>query len=374
MACNALCKKLLEEEYIAIDTEFFSIDNHNRQLSLIQIAASFGNFIIDLDFSKSNQLSGLITLLEDKKLLKIFHAHNQDLEVIYSNLGAMVQNIFDTQIAVMFIRIEESYSYQNLVNEFLNIKLDKTLQNHNWHVRPLTEEQLIYAAHDVSYLKQVYPLIVTKLSNKKRLLWANEYMSKLGISAVRQTKAHQHYHKYNFDLASDELYAKLELIIELLEINAGEFNKKPDEILSAHYLKNLLKAKKLNKVKLDIVLKEAKTKPSDEIIEKILKIIHDDVSKKLLAKVEMPIDLKVELSYEHTHILIILRYLLKKISIKNSIAARLIAEKHDLINLVLKKDSKVNHGWRFDIFGEKAHKILRGESGIYIDKEKFILK
>ena len=61
----------------------------------------------------------MIDIFEEPSIVKIFHAHQQDIEILHRDFGVQISSIFDTQIGMMFMKTEEIYSYQQLVQEFL---------------------------------------------------------------------------------------------------------------------------------------------------------------------------------------------------------------------------------------------------------------
>ena len=68
------------------------------KLCLIQAAAPGGSRRPSIRWPRNWTSSPLLTVLRDAKILKVFHAARQDVE-IFNNLGAMPEPLFDTQIA-----------------------------------------------------------------------------------------------------------------------------------------------------------------------------------------------------------------------------------------------------------------------------------
>ena len=105
---------------------------------------------------------------------KIFHSCKEDLEAVYSWTGRIMENLFDTQLANAFIDGQYSIGYQGLVEERLDIVLDKNETRSNWVRRPLTESQLNYAASDVQYLIHLYKELENELIESKKIDWLYE--------------------------------------------------------------------------------------------------------------------------------------------------------------------------------------------------------
>ena len=148
-------------DVMAIDTEFVRTHTFFAEPGLIQIADSQGVYLIDPVEIKD--LSGLIPVLENSKIVKVMHSMSEDVGLLFHSVGAQINHVFDTQIAAAFLGIGVSPGYQNLVSDVLNIKLDKGETRSDWVRRPLTESQLHYAALDVIYLLKLYHHLSPKL-------------------------------------------------------------------------------------------------------------------------------------------------------------------------------------------------------------------
>lgn len=104
----------------------------------------------------------------------MLHAAGQDLEIFYWLRGAVPHNLFDTQVAAPLMGFAEQIGYGNLVSEVLKIELSKSHSRADWSRRPLPAKQLQYAADDVIYLSQMYPVMRKKLEQLGRLDWLDQ--------------------------------------------------------------------------------------------------------------------------------------------------------------------------------------------------------
>jgi len=152
-------------DWIAIDTEFVRTDTYFAELSLVQIQDNFGavTLIDPLAIQQnanstdtSQNLAGLVDILCNDRLLKVFHAARQDIEVLYQLANKMPASIFDTQLAAVFFKHGDIAGFARVVEAELGVKLPKTQTRTNWHARPLTEEQIEYAIDDVRFLAPLY--------------------------------------------------------------------------------------------------------------------------------------------------------------------------------------------------------------------------
>ncbi|MGB1648651.1 MAG: ribonuclease D [Cycloclasticus sp.] len=154
--------------WLAIDTEFQREKTYRSILALIQIATPDTVAIID---PIACDINPLLDILYDKNILKIFHAARQDQEIFYDLRGEPLAPVFDTQIAAPILGYPEQAGYARLVNDVLGVQLTKAHSRTDWLRRPLSEEQITYAADDVIYLAKLYPLLENQLKEKKRLDW-----------------------------------------------------------------------------------------------------------------------------------------------------------------------------------------------------------
>lgn len=163
------CQQFSQSEFLAIDTEFFRQTTYYSILALIQICD--GKQIAIIDPLAIDDLSPLMDLLYNKKITKVFHSARQDMEIFYHLNGALPGPLFDTQVAAALLGYGEQIGYAPLVKQLLNIELDKSQTRTDWLKRPLSKKQIAYAADDVKYLAQIYPMQHRRLTELKRLSW-----------------------------------------------------------------------------------------------------------------------------------------------------------------------------------------------------------
>ena len=86
---------------MAIDTEFIAKGTYLPRLSLIQISLGEDQ-IYFIDPVSFDDLTPLGIVLADEKIVKIFHAPDQDLKLLHAATQVIPKNIFDTQLAATF--------------------------------------------------------------------------------------------------------------------------------------------------------------------------------------------------------------------------------------------------------------------------------
>jgi ribonuclease D len=172
-----VCQHLRQEPWVALDTEFVRERTYYARLCLIQIATPDRLFCVDP--LAIDDLSALLDVVYDSKIVKVLHSARQDLEVFYDLRGAAPAPVFDTQIAAALLGYEDQIGYATLVEQLIGVKLDKLHTRTDWSIRPLNIEQLDYAADDVRYLSTIYHQLTAKLNELGRSDWVSEECTRL---------------------------------------------------------------------------------------------------------------------------------------------------------------------------------------------------
>lgn len=138
---------------VAIDTETLGLRPHRDRLCLVQLSAGDGRAHLvqfdGTDYSAPN----LKALLEDPKVLKIFHFARFDVAVLAKYLGAKVAPIYCTKIASKLVRTyTDRHGLKDLTQELIGVELSKQQQSSDWAASELSDQQLAYAASDVLHL------------------------------------------------------------------------------------------------------------------------------------------------------------------------------------------------------------------------------
>jgi ribonuclease D len=105
--------------------------------------------------------------------LAVLHASTQDLEVLLRACGTIPSRLFDTQLAAGFLGFSTP-SLTSLVERVLDVHLPKASRLTDWLRRPLSEDQLTYAAADVLHLLDLTDALRQELTATGRLEWAEE--------------------------------------------------------------------------------------------------------------------------------------------------------------------------------------------------------
>lgn len=352
-----ICKQSTNSEYITIDTEFIRKKGaFYPEPSLLQfsIDGKIG-YICDI-LDSTIDLNPLRNLLLHQDIIKVFHSCKEDLHIIYKLFNIIPVNIFDIQLGVMFLGGYNNPSYNLLVDDFLGIKLDKKLQFSNWMLRPLLTKQLEYAARDVTYLFELFPLIREKLGYKK-YSWAREEMQNIlnyDLKAIVQDRLEKialkilHKNKYInprylwlLEIAltwREEQSIERDIIRNKIidSIALAEFIYKVDKYFDEFDKSKILLNKTLGCImmRIELALNQGMNlESSNKLVKLIMK--------------------KRDVIYKNLKLYHDLQDMLRECSYNSSINQKLIGNKNDIVTIIA-RDSltpKFANGWRYQVFG-----------------------
>lgn len=176
LVCNSdlatACERWSAAGMIGIDTEFVRERTFYPLPGLVAVADRDGVVLVDpIAVSDFGPLRALIT---DPSVTKLMHACDEDLDLLELLTGAMPRGVLDTQLAAAFAGYGFSRSYGDMVEVLLDVELDKGLTRSDWTRRPLSPEQLHYAALDVAYLLTIYERLSGELEALNRVSWFTE--------------------------------------------------------------------------------------------------------------------------------------------------------------------------------------------------------
>ena len=173
-----------EHGRIGIDTEFMSEGRYRALLCLVQIAVDDpGNGSVPrislIDSLNAVDITPLAQLLADPAIEVVLHAGRQDVAILRRAWNTEITNIFDTQLAAGFVGASAQTGYGNLLGAMLGRRVGKTASYTRWDARPLTAEQLSYAAEDVAHLLELADEVQRRLRESGREAWAREECRRL---------------------------------------------------------------------------------------------------------------------------------------------------------------------------------------------------
>ncbi len=369
-ALDKACQELAKSDFITIDTEFLRETTFWPVLCLIQMASPELEVLVD-PMAKGIDLKPFFTLMANSAVTKVFHAARQDLEIIY-NLGRIIPHpIFDTQVAAMVCGFGDSVSYDQLVQRTKGVAIDKSSRFTDWSHRPLSEKQLAYALADVTHLRDVYQVLKTELEREGRSLWVAEEMAILESPVTYDLPPEDAWQRLKMRLKKPQELAVLREVAAWREREARSRNVPRSRVL-----------------KDDTIYEIAQQQPKDvEALGRLRTVpkgwerssggaaVLDAVNTALaLPRAEMPQPQRhVQAPEGAAAATELLKVLLKLISDKQGVAAKVIANTDDLEKIAAegdKADVPALQGWRRDLFGETALKLISGGVALrFVDKK-----
>jgi ribonuclease D len=364
------CETLARSEYLTIDTEFLRETTFWPELCLIQLAGPELEVIVD-PLAKGLDLAPFFELMANTAVLKVFHAARQDIEIIFNRGNLIPHPIFDTQVAAMVCGFGDSVSYDQLVQKIKGVHIDKSSRFTDWSRRPLTDKQLEYALADVTHLRDVYLTLKGKLEEAGRSLWLTEEMA---VLESRET----------YDLHPDDAWRRLKMRV-----------KKPIELAVlqkvAAWREREARARNVPRSRIlkdDTIYEIAQQQPVDaEALARLRTIpkgwersqsggaLLEAIGEALaIPKTDLPrLPRQNHVPEGAAAASEMLKVLLKIVSEREGVAAKIIANTDDLEKIAVEgeaADVAALHGWRRELFGDTALNLIGGKVALrFVDKK-----
>ncbi len=352
-------KALRAQPYFAVDTEFMREKTYWPILCLIQAAADGHEAIID-PLADGIDLAPFLEVLADKKVVKVFHAARQDLEIFYKLIGHVPGPLFDTQIAAMACGFGDQIGYEPLMRTLLKAKIDKGSRFTDWSRRPLTDAQLSYALSDVTHLRDAYPLLKDSLAKRERAHWVEEEMKALNDGDLYFVEPKKAWKRLKLKGVRPKEMGPIVKLAEWREREAQTKDVPRSRVLKDEAIYELARlqpkdSKALGRAR-SVPTGFERSRSGSAIIE----AIQEGVS---LSKSEVPSIDKPEREKVSADVLELLKVLLKRQCEAFHVAPKLIATTADLEAIARDDEASVAAltGWRREIFGEPALRLKRGE-------------
>ena len=181
--------------FIALDTEFIRVETFYPIAGLFQVADDKSCYLIDP--TTIEDFSALVSVFKDPSVLKVMHAASEDLELFLHTPDVLPQPLFDTQTGAALLNWGFSMGLQRMLEQKLDIRLEKHETTSDWLQRPLTSSQEKYAALDVAYLPALYEMQRVELEEKGATSWAEEENQSMLDGAVdTDPEGHEYYTRF----------------------------------------------------------------------------------------------------------------------------------------------------------------------------------
>jgi ribonuclease D len=365
------CARLARHPFVAIDTEFLREQTYWPVLCLIQMAGPEDEIIVD-PLAPGLDLSPFHELMANERVVKVFHAGRQDIEIIYAKAKLVPHPIFDTQVAAMVCGFGESVSYVNLVKKLTNEDVDKTSRFTDWSRRPLTQKQLAYALADVTHLRKVYLQLKGELDRTGRAHWLDEEMATLLDPATYETKPEDAWQRLKMRARNRRSFAVLIELAAWRERLAQTLDVPRSRILRDEALYDIANQAPTDTAQLGELRTLSEGFSRSARAREIVEAVKRGLERNPRTLPQIPTG--QALPAEATALVDLLRVLLKAAAARNRVAAKLIADTSDLERIAVADDPDVPalRGWRLELFGEDALRLKRGEVALTVAKGEVV--
>ena len=360
---RALVSRLAKEEFVTVDTEFMRERTFWPKLCLVQVAGEEEAAIID-PLAPGMDLSPLFELMSDERVLKVFHAGRQDIEIFHHLSGRVPAPVFDTQIAAMVCGFGDQVSYEALATRLAGAKIDKGSRFTDWARRPLSRRQLEYALADVTHLRKVYRRLKEELALSGREEWLKEELALLVDPATYEQEAEEAWRRVKFRPRDPRQLALLQRLAGWREEEAKRRDLPRRRVLKDEAIAEIAGEMPTSREELERLRNVSAGMAKSETGRAILELVRQvkELPEQALPKPEKKPKPHPEGTQARADIL---KLALKIVSEREGIAPRLIASARDLERLAAgETDLPVMRGWRRKVFGELAQSLLRGEKVI----------
>lgn len=366
------CASLKGCEFITVDTEFLREKTYYPKLCLIQIGHPNGEAAAIDTLAEGLDLAPVYDLLFNPKILKVFHAARQDLEIFFNLTGKVVAPLFDTQIAAMVCGYGDSVGYEALVRNITGHGLDKSVQYTNWSNRPLSDKQIAYALGDVTYLVGVYERLSAELDKRGRTQWVYEEEEILADPNTYSNDPYEAWRRVKVKSPKPKMLAVLREIAAWRELRAQDKDLPKswvmrDETLAdmaAQIPKDVKGLKKIRNMPGDLAEGRHGKKLLDLI--KVAISSNPDTWPKPEKKNHLPSKLSATID--------ILKMLLKIQAAEHGVATKLLSSTEDLEALALDDNANIPalKGWRYEIFGREALAVKHGALAVGLKGSRIV--
>ena len=362
----AACARLAEHPFITVDTEFLRETTYYPKLCVVQLASTDEAVVIDA-LAEGIDLDPFFALMANERVLKVFHAARQDIEIIWHRAGLIPQPVFDTQVAAMVLGYGDSISYDQLVQRITGDALDKSHRFTDWSRRPLTPEQIAYAISDVTHLRDVYLSLSADLEKRGRVDWVFEEMGVLISPDTYRADPERAWERLKTRVRKPR---ELAVLIEIAAWREREAQQRDvprgrilkDEVIgdiAVHAPTTIEKLAGLRSVPRGF----ERSKWGQDIVEAVQRGVARDPK-------SLP---RLERNRQGTNgaaTVELLKVLLRMTAEQNAVAAKVIATTEDLERSAVSDEADVPalKGWRRELFGEKAIALKEGRLALAIER------
>ena len=366
----AICVRMAKQPFITVDTEFLRETTYYPLLCVAQIASPTEAVVIDA-LATGLDLAPFFALMANEKVVKVFHAARQDIEIVWNMAGKIPHPIFDTQVAAMVLGYGDSISYDQLVQRVTGDTLDKSHRFTDWTRRPLSDAQIAYALSDVTHLRAVYLKLAADLDKRSRSDWVEAEMDILTSPETYRSDPERAWERLKNRVRKPKELAVLmevaawrEREAQTRDVPRGRVIK--DEVIGDLAVQAPTTIERLGHLR-SLPKGFERSRWGEQIVEAVKRGLERDL--KTLPRLE-----RFRPATNGAATVELLKVLLRMTAERHGVAAKVIATVDDLDRIAADDDADVPamKGWRRELFGEKALALKQGRLALSVDKGKVV--
>ncbi len=368
---GAVCERLSRHPFVTVDTEFLRETTFWPRLCVVQMAGPDEATIIDA-LAPGIDLSPLFKLMANDRVMKVFHAARQDVEIFWNLAKTIPVPMFDTQVAAMVLGYGDSISYDQLVARITGDTIDKSSRFTDWARRPLSPAQMTYAISDVTHLRDVYLKLAADLEKQNRTSWVNEEMKILTSPDTYEQKPENAWQRLKARVKKPR---ELAVLIEVAAWREREAQSrdvprsraiKDDAIIEIAHQQPKTAEALANLRSLPKGFERSKS--GEAIVAAVQKALARDPNTLPRLVRDRPLSNGASATVE------LLKVLLRMVAEQHGVAVKVVATVDDLQKLAVEDDADIPalRGWRRAMFGEHALKLKRGEIALAFENGRVV--
>ncbi len=369
-ALAAVCARMARHPFITVDTEFLRETTYYPLLCVAQIASADEAVVIDA-LAPGVDLAPFFALLADEKVVKVFHAARQDIEIVWNMAKIIPHPIFDSQVAAMVLGYGDSISYDQLVQRITGDVLDKSNRFTDWARRPLTDAQVTYALSDVTHLRQVYIKLAADLEKRRRTNWVEAEMGILTSPETYRMDPANAWERLKSRVRKPKELAVLMEIAAWREREAQTRDVPRSRVLKDDVLGDIATQAPTSIEKLGHLRSLPKGFERSRWGEAIVEAVQRGVDRdpKTLPRFE-----RFRPAQNGAATVELLKVLLRMTAESHGVAAKVIATVDELDRIAADDEADVPamKGWRRELFGDKAIALKHGKLALAVDKGRVV--
>jgi len=366
----AVCSRMATHPFVTVDTEFLRETTYYPLLCVAQMASPAEAVVIDA-LATGIDLAPFFALMANEKVVKVFHAARQDIEIVWNMAKTIPHPIVDTQVAAMVLGYGDSISYDQLVQRITGDTLDKSHRFTDWTRRPLSDAQIAYAVSDVTHLRDVYVKLATDLEKQARSNWVEAEMDVLTSPETYRADPERAWERLKSRVRKPK---ELAILIEVAAWREREAQNRDvprgrvikDEVIGDIAVQAPTTIERLGHLR-SLPKGFERSRWGEQIIDAVKRGIERD--HKTLPRLD-----RFRPAANGAAIVELLKVLLRMTAERHGVAAKVIATVDDLDRIAADDEADVPamKGWRRELFGDKALALKHGRLALAIDNGKVV--